>query len=359
MTQTDRMRIFRGAAGCGLWSLLLMLSGCGSPPGELFEPGAYMPAWPPPPEPVRVRYVGQLASEEDLKPSRNLFEGIGEALFGKTDSRAMRSPYALCTDGADRVFVTDSTAGVVHVFNLQTRAFAQWTPGGTGKKVVQPFDQPVGIVYDPRGRLFVSDSAAGRIHVFDDAGVHVRAIGQGVLQRPCGLAIDTAQDRLYVADAAAHQVVVLGLDGELIRRIGKRGELLGEFNFPTNVALGPGGRLFVSDSLNFRVQVFDAAYNPLRQIGEKGDLPGYFSQPKGLALDSRGNLFVIDAHFEAAQVFDSGDGSLLMSFGREGHGPGEFWLPAGIHIDPNDRIWIADVYNKRVQLFSGREEVTP
>jgi DNA-binding beta-propeller fold protein YncE len=164
-------------------------------------------------------------------------------------------------------------------------------------------------------------------------------VGSGILTRPSGLVVDPVEGRIVVADTAAHQVVVLDLEGRLLTRFGGRGLELGQFNFPTNVALDSAGRLYVADTLNFRVQV-------------------YFSRPKGLAFDSEDHLYVVDAHFESVQIFDP-HGPLLLSFGQEGSGPGEFWLPAGIHIDPSDRIWIADSYNRRVQVFQylpGTEE---
>jgi DNA-binding beta-propeller fold protein YncE len=306
--------------------------------------------WPTPPEAARIEYVGQLVTSADLKPARSFWQSVGETLFGAKDARSMLSPFSLCTDGADRLFVGDSNAQVVHVFDLDTRAYARWTPSAEDEDGGEAFSQPVGVAWDPGGRLLVADSVAACVFVFADDGTCPGRLGSGLLQRPSGLAVDAAGERIFVADAAAHQVVVLDPAGRLLKRIGGRGLDLGQFNYPTNVALDSTGRLYVADTLNFRVQVFDRSLEPLRQIGSAGDLPGYFSRPKGLALDSADHLYVVDAHFESVQIFDP-EGPLLLSFGQEGSGPGEFWLPAGIHIDASDRIWIADSYNRRVQVF--------
>jgi DNA-binding beta-propeller fold protein YncE len=326
--------------------LVAALAGCARPAGVIFEPLAEPPRWPAAPEPPRIEYVGQLVTSADLKPARSFGQALGETFFGKKDTRSMLSPYALCTDGGERLFVCDSNAQVVHVFDLESRRFEQWRPDDENAS----FSQPVGVVWDPQGRLLVADSVAGAIFVFAADGTCLGRIGAGLLTRPCGLAVDAATGRVFVADAAAHQVAVLDADGRLLSRLGARGVEPGAFNFPTNLALDGAGRLYVADTLNFRVQVFDARLQPVAQIGSAGDLPGYFSQPKGLAVDSEGHLYVIDARFETVQVFDP-DGRLLLTFGQEGDGPGEFWLPTGIHIDPSDRIWIADSYNRRVQVF--------
>jgi DNA-binding beta-propeller fold protein YncE len=327
------------------------LSGCGRPAGVVFEPIQNAPAWPTAPEPARVKYVGQLATDRDLKPARRAGARLGEFLFGKNPEHAMLSPIDVCTDGKSRVFVVDSNGQMVHMFDLDSRKYQQWIPA----KDQPRFSMPVAVAHDPRGGILVCDSVAGLVFLFDDSGKCSGTIGLGKLKRPCGVAVEPSGERLFVADSAAHQIVILSRDGQELSRIGQRGIDLGQFNFPTHLAFDPRGRLYVSDSLNFRVQVFSNDLQPIGQIGKKGDMPGYFSQPKGLALDPDNHLFVVDANFEAVQVFDQ-EGRLLLSFGREGHSPGEFWLPGGMCIDPAGRIWIADSYNRRIQVFEYLKE---
>lgn len=340
------------------WILLavpmLFGTGCAKPAGVIFPPLATPLVWPEPPEVARIKYVGQLATSADLKPGRSGFAGFRQVVFGKRDAYSMLSPYALCTDGGDRLFVADNGAQVVHVFDLKTRRYARWTPERAKdrkrKRDAEPgFTQPVGLAWDPAGRLLVSDSIAGLIYVFDAQGNPLGHIGQGIISRPAGIAVDRSR-RIFVADVMGHQVVVLSPEGQLLQRIGGRGERLGEFNYPTNVAIDGTGRVYVSDSLNFRVQQFSPDLKPLRQIGEQGDVPGTFAQPKGLAVDGAGHLYVVDSRFENVQIFDD-RGRLLLFFGEEGSRPGQFWLPAGIFIDARNRIWIADVYNRRVAVF--------
>ena len=334
--------------------LTVLFTGCAQKAGEIFPPLAKPVMFPAPPERARIRYVGQLATSADLKAPAPFGAGLGEALFGKKDIASMLSPYALCTDGGDRLFVADSNAQLVHVFDLKSRQYQQWKPSIGAKR----FSQPVGITYDPAGKLFVSDSAAGAIYVFDRAGTTLGEIGMGIVERPCGLAFDSKTQRLFVADTGKHQVIILSPAGDLLARMGSRGTALGQFNYPTNVSIDHQGRIYVSDSLYFRVQQFGADFSPRRQIGRKGDLPGYFGQPKGIAIDSEDHLYVVDANFETVQIFDDA-GTLMLDFGAEGRGPAEFWLPAGIFIDSSDRIWVADSYNRRVQLLQYLPEGSP
>jgi DNA-binding beta-propeller fold protein YncE len=334
------------SAFCILHSAFL-LPGCTKPAGQIFAPGGHALVWPGPPERARVRYVGQLATSADLKPAVPFGQQVGEAMFGRGAVQSMLTPYALCTDGADRLFVADTNAQVVHVFDLRTRKYARWAPANSDKR----FAQPVGVAWDPSGnRLFVADSVGECLHAFDTDGKYLGEFGRGWVTRPAGLAFDARANRLYAADVGGHRVVIFSPEGNHLAHFGTRGTAPGQFNFPTNVAVDSRGRVYVSDSLNFRVQQFGPDFAPLRQIGRKGDVPGTFGQPKGLATDADGHLYVVDANFEAVQIFDD-QGRLLLDFGQEGQGPGAFWLPAGIFIDATNRVWVADSYNRRVQVF--------
>jgi DNA-binding beta-propeller fold protein YncE len=330
-------------------------AGCAGKPKPIFPPVTPPIVWPDPPERTRVRYIGQLTTSADLRRPVGGLEAIGGAIFGKKSAHAMLTPYSVCTDGGKRVFVADSNAQLVHVFDLGTRRYAQWTP----KKPIR-FSQPVGVAYDTGlGRLYVSDSVGATVHIFD--GRNGKYLGQtlpDLFQRPTGIFFDRRSKRLLVTDTTAHNVTVCAPNGDPITRFGTRGERLGEFNFPTSVTVDGNGIVYVCDALNFRVQQFTADYQPIKQIGRKGDMPGYFAQPKAVACDSENHLYVVDAQFEAVQIFNAA-GLLMLNLGEEGRGAGKFWLPTGIFIDRSNAILVADDYNRRVQVFQYLPEAPP
>jgi DNA-binding beta-propeller fold protein YncE len=321
-----------------------LLASCARDAGVIFPVLTSAPQWPEV-GPARVRFIGALTSAADLKAGVSPFEALGSALFGQGPAQSIENPMAVCTDNADRVFVADTQAKAVWVMDLNSRVFSRWAPAG------RSFGTPVGLAYDASGRrLLVADSTNGVIDAFSADGHFLGELGAGQLRQPCGVAVDPRNGRIFVVDVAAHQVVVLTPDGQVITRLGRRGAGDGEFNFPTYVAIDSQERVYVSDSLNFRVQEFSADFQFIRQIGSQGDAPGYFAQPKGLAVDGDDHLYVVDSQFEAVQVFDH-TGQLLLDFGEQGRKSGEFWLPAGVFIDRHNRIWVADSSNHRVQVF--------
>jgi DNA-binding beta-propeller fold protein YncE len=204
---------------------------------------------------------------------------------------------------------------------------------------------------DREDNVYVTDSEAGKIFVFNAKGKYLRSIGslkggEGFFKRPTGIAVDLDAQRIYVTDTWRDKIYVMDMEGSVLQTIGQRGEGMGNFNFPTELRLD-GDDLFVLDSMNFRIQVFSRTGVFRTQIGHLGG--GELARPKGLALDSEGHLYMADALLNIVQVFDR-EGQLLYYFGKDA-GVGDFQLPSGIAIDRNDRIFVVDSYRRRIQVF--------
>lgn len=331
--------------------LLVAWGGCGSGRQQLFTESAQPIAWPEPPEQARIKYIGELTGEDDLKREVSGMEAFGQLIFGRKEVGVLRSPRGIAMDDQDRLFVADGAAAVVHMMDLKTRKYLQFSKLD-GETILQ---SPIGVAL-AEDNVYVSDSVLGRICVFDKMGGFKFAFGHDVLERPSGIAYGAVQQKLYVVDTRRHLVDVFDRQGGHLGVLGDRGPAA--FRYPTFVSVDRQGRIYVSDTLNYRIQVFDPDGRFVRSIGEHGNRPGYFAHPCGVAADSFGNVYVTDKQFENIQIFNS-EGQILMALGHEGHGPGEFWLPMGLFIDDHNRIFVADSFNKRIQIFQLLEAHAP
>ena len=304
--------------------------------------------WPVPPETPRIRFVTTYQGIDDFKQRR---EARWKTMLLGPDQQAsgerLVKPYGVAVGSDGRIFVTDTVARRVFVFDPEARTVTFVGESGPGK-----IAKPVGVAVDAAGTVFVADATLNRVFGYAPDGRLAIAIGHdGDLESPSGLAIDRERQVVYVADAKKHQVLCYSsANGSVVRTIGRRGVEPGEFNFPTNLAVDRQGRLYVADTLNFRVQVFDAAGAVLKTIGEQGNGPGRLNRAKGVGVDSEGHIYVADTSFNNFQIFDA-DGNILLFVGTAGSGPGEFLLPASLFVDHRDRIYIADQGNARVQVF--------
>jgi len=329
-----------------LWFILsLICGGCGRPRGELFSLLEQPLVWPKPPDKPRIRYVGAISTEADLKKEVSWSEDLGQVFFGKKKTGVLLAPYAVAVDLDDRLFVTDAAGAVVHAFDMNTRKYKQFSNIEEPEKLLKP----VGLTIVDN-QIYVVDSTLCKVCVFDRNGKFIFSFGQERLKRPSGIAYWSEQQMIYVADTASHTIDVFSRDGVFLHQIGSRGLGPGRFNFPTHLWIDESGKLYVADTLNYRVQIFTAEGRFLKMFGTQGDRPGNFAHPCGVTTDRFGHIYVTDRQFENIQIFDS-DGLILMAFGEEGSGLGQFWLPAGIYIDNHNKIYVADSFNKRVQIF--------
>jgi len=288
-------------------------------------------------------------SENEVKPNRGFWNKLVDVIAGAPEYHTLVRPYSIVTDSHGRIIVTDPGAAGVHIFDFTERKYKFIQRQG---KV--PMRTPQCVAIDVQDNIYVTDSDAGVIFVFEPSGKFLRAIGslkggEGYFKRPTGIAVDSTAQRIYVTDTLRDEVFILDMEGTVLKTIGKTGEAEGEFNLPTELRLD-GPRLLVVDAMNFRVQAFDREGTFQYAIGTLGDSPGAMFRPKAVSADSEGDLYVVDALWGVVQVFNR-QGELLYYFGSRGTHAGEFQLPSGLYIDHDDRVFVVDSFNRRVQVF--------
>ncbi len=336
-----------GRYGRSAWALglVLLATGCATTPQHPWQATSEEIVWPLPPSPPRIRYEGSIATGQLLKFRKGFLSWMLDTFAGKPEV-GLRVPHGLATD-TELLVIADSASGSLHMFDLRHRRYRQVESAGKVR-----LRCPIGVALDGQGGVFVTDSALARVFHLSRKGKLLGEI-QGPFLRPTGLAYDQVRGQLHVVDTGAHVVLTFeqGPRGFTQTRVlGKRGETLGMFNFPTHIALDAQANLYVSDSLNFRIQTFNADGRRIGTFGQVGDGVGDFAKPKGVAVDKHGHVYVVDSLFDVVQIFDQ-KGRFLLSFGGSGRAGGSLWLPTGICTDEEDRIYVADSGNQRVQVF--------
>jgi DNA-binding beta-propeller fold protein YncE len=317
--------------------------------------------WPGPPDVARIRWLaqakGEIAPPVPLTKSKQKWmerlagmQQVGEIKVQQP--HILVEPYGIAVDSKGNIYVADTYVGSVFIF--QADDLEKVDSIHNGKQV--HFEQIIGLAIDDDDRLFVSDSHLHCVFVFDAEHHLLNAFGQDSLGRPSGIALDSKNRFLYVADVVKNQVAVFDADNfKRLRSIGGPsaqvgGEEPGTFARPTNVAVDSDGKVYVSDTINNRIQIFDADGDFLSMFGRPGDGPGFFGRPKGLAVDRDGHVWVADTSMDRVQVFDH-EGRVAAYFGIHGTLPGQFILPTGIAIDKKNRVIVSEQFKGRIQLF--------
>ena len=86
--------------------------------------------------------------------------------------------------------------------------------------------------------------------------------------KPWGILLH--KDSIYVTDISQCAIFQFQINTrQLIRKVGKKGSVKGEFNVPMSLAIGPDGDLYVADDNNNRISVLDVSLNFKRFIQHK------------------------------------------------------------------------------------------
>ena len=253
-----------------------------------------------------------------------------------------------------------AVAPVDDALSVEFRA-CLWNLHGWGYKGGAPgfLDRPVALalapgVADAPTDVLVCDFGNCRVQRFRMDGWLVQCWGSrgtsvGEFTFPTALAVSSAGE-VFVCDAGNHRVQVFDAGGAFVRAWGTHGSLDGQLRFPFAVAVH-GNLVCVSDFYNYRMQVFDVDGTFVRRWGAKGSAPGQFNQPRGVAI-SGGEVFVCDAGNHRMQVFAL-DGTYRRSWGSRGDAPGQFQEPQYVAVHAAaGHVIVSDLGAPRVQVFS-------
>ena len=293
-----------------------------------------------------ITWVSQYPVKKDSAAKENVFKRVFEFLIGKDKANSMVRPVEVLAMNPSDFWVLDQ--GSKTIFKVQKNK--EDIPKPIRKKEGY-FTSLVGACLLPGNELLFTDSRLNKVFALREDQKNIGAFNDTIVfQQPTGIAYSAAKDEVWVVETGAHRVSILNTRGELIKRIGSRGDENGQFNFPTSIWIDKGGDAYVVDAMNFRVQIFNKDGAFVSTFGTAGDASGFFARPKGIATDTYGNIYVADALFHVVQIFDRA-GNFLYSFGKQGREKEEFWMPSGIYIDSKNYIYVADSYNSRVQVF--------
>ncbi len=288
--------------------------------------------WPPPPEKARIEYVKSVERPEDLGIEKSLWEKIKDFIFGKKKQTRLLKPSGVYASD-QMLVVADQGTRSVFIFDLEKKEI----------HIAGGFSSPIDIAVDTEGKIYVSDSVLGRVFVLSSEGKRIGTVGDRILTRPTGIALDKKRKVLYVVDTLQNKIFVFNLKGDKIS------EIKGNFNRPTYLSLDNEGNLYISDSLNAKVRILSPEGKELFSFGKRGTTIGTFANPRGIAVDKEGHIYVADSLLSAVQIFDR-KGRLLLVVGRFGKREGEFAFPMDIFIK-GKTIYVADSYNARIVIL--------
>lgn len=280
----------------------------------------------------------------------------------------------IAVDSNDNIYVYDHGNYRIQKFDSSGDYISQFGTQGSGDGELNTGNDQNGIAISPaNGNIYVTDSGNQRIQVFSPSGTYLSQFNETIgssggqqLSSPKGLVFDSSGN-VNVADAYNHRIVKFDANGNYISDFGSYGSGDGELNVPTALTIdSSSGDVYVTDTRNYRVQKFSSTGVYLSQFGSQGSGDGQFGWgPAGIALDSTGNIYVADGgHWPSGlQKFDTA-GTFISNIQWEASpaipptpasdpaGPSGLCQPWGIARDSGGNIYVVNQGRSRVNKYS-------
>ncbi|QNK59516.1 YIP1 family protein [Paenibacillus sp. PAMC21692] len=143
---------------------------------------------------------------------------------------------------------------------------------------------------------------------------------EGAFKKPQDLFIDK-NNRLYIADTGNNRIVMMDVQGNILRTYGTDESLTketGKLNEPRGVFVGDDGTLFVADTGNKRLAEFDPNGTFVRSFEQPdSELLGadFVYQPVKVVMDSRGFFYVVSQGTQKGLMMLDPEGKFRGFFG--------------------------------------------
>lgn len=232
---------------------------------------------------------------------------------------------------------------------------------------------------DASNNFYAADGDNYKIRKFSPTGTLLLEFGSGEWSDavgefgwPSGIAVK-GNGEIYLSDGDNYRINVYSATGAFLRSFGTEGSTNpGEFDYNGRIRFAPNGNLYVADGA--RIHIFDTNDNPISQFGTDGSAPGELSYVEGIAFDTNGDVYVADNGNNRISVYDT-NWTYLRTFGQYGAYPapngGDLYYPGGIDVTSDGYVLVGSgntvkwfnkatgTYVQRIGLASGLTSHTP
>ena len=219
-------------------------------------------------------------------------------------------------------------------------SWAKWPAEVKGKDVL-------GVGFDTEDNMYAATSHLDYpICIFTPDGKFVRAIGQGLFDRPHSVFI-TPSKTILVADSGAllHAVREIDMDGKLVRNFGNPYQP-SDSGFDVDAFMNAKIRGEIPPSAQYSI-----GYEFVLQSKTIKRAAPPFNRPCNMVIAPNGEMYAADGYGNAAVHKFSPDGTLVKTWGGPGTEVGQFALSHYVWADKYNRIWACDRENSRAFAY--------
>jgi len=240
------------------------------------------------------------------------------------------SPEGIAVDGSGNLWVPNYAASTLTELRYDGTVLSG--ANGFGSEVL---DNPTSVAIDPNGLVAVANFTGGSLAVFDSTGA-LKSQPQGSgLNKPYGIAIDSA-DNIWASNFGSNSFSEFDINGNAASGTGGFGGL----TEPAGIAADTAGNVWTTNWGAAISQIVEATPNPTPgQAPTLTTISGdQLSNPYGIAIDGQGNIWVTNI----ATISEFKPDGTPISPDETGYTGGGLSTPYGIAIDGAGNVWAAN-----------------
>ena len=272
----------------------------------------------------------------------------------KADGKSLRfgNIASMAVNQEGQLLVVDSELGIVTSFDGNKSIF--YTLSGKGK--VFSSRSSNGVVYKNQSSLIISNQDDESIAVVGLKGELIKKLvssgsNEGQLNNPGGIAW-SANRRLYVANTGNERISIFGDNGVLVQSIkGRTGE---DFE-PVQVSVDALERVYVLETRDEGiVSVFNHDGTLIKRLNAANikKITGSSPELVAMAIDNTGLLYLADSSSGRIYQINWESGKMLSSFGSRGEQRGQFQKVTSLAVFSDGQVAVADSGNKKIEIYS-------
>ncbi|MDD4028450.1 MAG: stalk domain-containing protein, partial [Caldisericia bacterium] len=224
------------------------------------------------------------------------------------------------------------------------------TPTRTRNPDIGEFFSPIDVCFDQDGYIYVSDSQAGTVHVFDESYEPWALIDEGFTY-PQGLCVNDHGELIVISSRTATLSVV-----DISEMIDEYAYEIDAYpingEWPVGVSCNSNGDMYVALTGSNKVVAMDVDGDFITEWGEEGSEPGQLNAPQGTCVDGAGNVYVAETGGGRIQKFTP-DGELLWTSNLQW--PGLTFITMGY----DGKLYVTDCLHGVVVVLEDETAVPP
>ncbi|MDD4614938.1 MAG: stalk domain-containing protein [Caldisericia bacterium] len=223
-------------------------------------------------------------------------------------------------------------------------------PTRTRNPDIGEFFSPTDVCFDQDGYIYVSDSQAGTVHVFDESYEPWALIDEGFTY-PQGLCVNDHGELIVISSRTATLSVV-----DISEMIDEYAYEIDAYpingEWPVGVSCNSNGDMYVALTGSNKVVAMDVDGDFITEWGEEGSEPGQLNAPQGTCVDGAGNVYVAETGGGRIQKFTP-DGELLWTSNLQW--PGLTFITMGY----DGKLYVTDCLHGVVVVLEDETAVPP